>query len=170
MVRLKVFINNLTMDSLARGVFSVHGTLWEEKHLFRSNIATCLGFWRTNTANQRGGSEWEPIKILLKGDRDSNKMNSTSNTGLRLNYPSWSRPRSHWSATDPRNQQTTFRAQTHQLAQQKLARLAACAAPIRSMACAGQTGDTGETGGQSRSCRWLQQPHNKCSREPQWLL
>jgi hypothetical protein len=45
------------------------------------------------------GSEWEPIKILLEGDRDSNKMNTTSNTHLQLNYPSWSRPRSHWSAT-----------------------------------------------------------------------
>jgi hypothetical protein len=41
-------------------------------------------------------------------------MNSASNTRLRLNYPSWSRPRSHWSAIDPRNQQTTFRAETHQ--------------------------------------------------------
>jgi hypothetical protein len=35
-------------------------------------------------ANQRGGSEWEPIKILLKGDRNSNKMNTTSNTRLQL--------------------------------------------------------------------------------------
>jgi hypothetical protein len=41
-------------------------------------------------------------------------MNTAFNTCLRLNYPSWSRPRSHWSATDPRNQQTTFRAKTHQ--------------------------------------------------------
>jgi hypothetical protein len=55
-----------------------------------------------------GGSEWEPIKVLLEGDRDSNKMNTASNTRLRLNYPSRSRPCSHWSATDPRNQQTTF--------------------------------------------------------------
>jgi hypothetical protein len=31
-----------------------------------------------------GGSEWEPIKILLEGDRASNKMNTTSNTRLRL--------------------------------------------------------------------------------------
>jgi hypothetical protein len=116
---------------------------------------------------ERGGSEWEPIKILLKGDRGSNKMNTTSNTHLRLNYLSWSRPRSHWSATDPRNQQTTFRAKTHKHAHQKLARLAACATPVRPMACAGQTGDTGQTGGQSRSGRWPQQPHNKCSREPQ---
>jgi hypothetical protein len=36
-------------------------------------------------ANQRGGgSEWEPIKILLEGDGNSNKMNTASNTPLRL--------------------------------------------------------------------------------------
>jgi hypothetical protein len=105
-------------------------------------------------ANQReGGSEWESIKILLEGDRGSNKMSTTSNTCLRLNYPSWSRPRSHWSATDPRNRQTTFRAKTHQHTQQKLTRLAACATPVRPMPCTGQTGDTGQTGGQSRSDR-----------------
>jgi hypothetical protein len=74
-------------------------------------------------------------------------MNSASNTHLRLNYPSWLRPRSHWSATNPRNQQTTFRAKTHQHAQRKLARLAAYATSIRPMAYAGQTGDTGQTGG-----------------------
>jgi hypothetical protein len=91
---------------------------------------------------------------------DSNKMNTTSNTRLRLNYPSWSRPHSHWSAIDPRNQQTIFRTKTHQHAQRKLARLAACATPVRPMAYVGQTGDTGQTGGQSRSGRWLQQPHN----------
>jgi hypothetical protein len=39
---------------------------------------------RTDTANQRGGSEWEPIKILLEGDGNSNKMNTASNTRLRL--------------------------------------------------------------------------------------
>jgi hypothetical protein len=94
-------------------------------------------------------------------------MNTASNTCLQLNYPSWSRPRSHCSATDPRDQQTTFRAKTHQHAQRKLARLAACATPVRPMAYVGQTGDTGQTGGQSRSGRWLQEPRNKCSREPQ---
>jgi hypothetical protein len=35
-------------------------------------------------ANQRGESEWEPIKILLEGDGNSNKMNEASNTRLRL--------------------------------------------------------------------------------------
>jgi hypothetical protein len=29
-----------------------------------------------------GGSEWEPIKILLEGDGNSNKMNTASNTRL----------------------------------------------------------------------------------------
>jgi hypothetical protein len=35
-------------------------------------------------ANQREGSEWETIKILLEGDGYSNKMNMASNTRLRL--------------------------------------------------------------------------------------
>jgi hypothetical protein len=35
-------------------------------------------------ANQRGGSEWEPIKIILEEDGDSNKTNTVSNTRLRL--------------------------------------------------------------------------------------
>jgi hypothetical protein len=30
------------------------------------------------------GSEWEPIKILLEGDRSSNKMNTAFNTRFRL--------------------------------------------------------------------------------------
>jgi hypothetical protein len=51
------------------------------------------------------GSEWEPIKILLEGDSYSNKMNTTTKSRLRLNYPSWPRPRSHWSAIGPRKQQ-----------------------------------------------------------------
>jgi hypothetical protein len=33
---------------------------------------------------REGGSEWEPIKILLEGDGESNKTNTTSNTCLRL--------------------------------------------------------------------------------------
>jgi hypothetical protein len=45
---------------------------------------TCFYKWRTDTANQRGGSEREPIKILLEGDGNSNKMNKASNTRLRL--------------------------------------------------------------------------------------
>jgi hypothetical protein len=30
--------------------------------------------------DQRGGSEWEPIKILLEGDSNSNNMNSLDRT------------------------------------------------------------------------------------------
>jgi hypothetical protein len=33
---------------------------------------------------KEGGSEWELIKILLEGDGNSNKMNTASNTRLRL--------------------------------------------------------------------------------------
>jgi hypothetical protein len=33
---------------------------------------------------REGGSEWEPIKILLEGDEDSDKSNTASNTSLRL--------------------------------------------------------------------------------------
>jgi hypothetical protein len=49
-----------------------------------------------------GGSEWEPIKILLEGDGNSNKMNTTSNTRLRLTTQVG---RAH-VATGPRNQHT----------------------------------------------------------------
>jgi hypothetical protein len=33
---------------------------------------------------REGGSEWEPIKILLDGDENSNKTNTATNTRLRL--------------------------------------------------------------------------------------
>jgi hypothetical protein len=62
-------------------------------------------------------------------------------------YPSWPNPRSHWSATGPRNQQTTFRAKTHQHAQRKLARLAACAAPVRPVTPVRPVDRAGQAGG-----------------------
>jgi hypothetical protein len=31
--------------------------------------------------NQKGESEWELIKILLEGDENSNKMNTTTQVG-----------------------------------------------------------------------------------------
>jgi hypothetical protein len=34
--------------------------------------------------NQRGGREWETIKILFEGDEGSNKPNTASNTRLRI--------------------------------------------------------------------------------------
>jgi hypothetical protein len=106
-----------------------------------------IAWWRTETANHRGG-EWmgadkNSSRRRWRLQQDEHGFQHTSPT----HYPSWPSPRSHWSATGPRNQHTTFRAKTHQHAQQKLARLAACAALVRPMACAGQTGDTGQTGG-----------------------
>jgi hypothetical protein len=109
------------------------------------------------------GADKNSSRRTWRLQQDEHDFQHTSPT----HYPSWPSPRSHWSATRPRNQQTTFRAKTYQHAQWKLARLAACAAPVRPMAYTGQTGDTSQTGGRSRSGRWLQQPYNKCSREPQ---
>jgi hypothetical protein len=69
---------------------------------------------------------------------------------LRLNYPRWSRPRSHWSATGPKNQQLNQTPQTHS---GKLSSLLSVShrsdrwllrvrplAPVRSMASASQVG------------------------------
>jgi hypothetical protein len=104
----------------------------------------------------RGGGEWEPIKILLEGDGDSNKTNTASNTRLRLTTQVG---QAHVAAGVPLNLGTNKQPsepKTHQHTQRKLAQLAACAAPVRPMAYAGQIGDTGQTGRQSRSGRWLQ--------------
>jgi hypothetical protein len=51
---------------------------------FAKFLTARMIIWRTDTANQRGGSEWEPIKILLEEDEDSNKTSSASSTRLRL--------------------------------------------------------------------------------------
>jgi hypothetical protein len=106
-------------------------------------------------------------KNFLEGDGNSNKTNTAANTRLRLTTQVGQAHTATGVLLDLGTKQTTFQAKTHQHAQRKLARLAACAAPVRPMARAGQTGDTSQTGGQSRSGRWLQQLHNKCSREPQ---
>jgi hypothetical protein len=50
----------------------------------RVEHAPARWLWRTDTTNQRGGSEWEPIKILLEWDESSNKTNTAYNTRLRL--------------------------------------------------------------------------------------
>jgi hypothetical protein len=62
-------------------------------------------------------------------------------------YPSWPSLRSHWSATGPRNQHTSFRAKTHQHAHRKLARLAACAAPVRPVTPVRPMDRAGQAGG-----------------------
>jgi hypothetical protein len=48
--------------------------------------------------------------------QDEHDFQQTSPT----HYPSWPSPRSHWSATGPRNQQTTFQTKTHQNTQWNL--------------------------------------------------
>jgi hypothetical protein len=61
---------------------------------------------------------------------------------LRLNYPSWSRPRSHWSANGPRNQHTVFRTWT-QSAPHRSERLLLSVrlmTPVRLVNSAGQAG------------------------------
>jgi hypothetical protein len=97
----------------------------------------------------------EPIKILLDGDEGSNKMNAASDTRLRLNYQVGQDHVAIVVLLILGTNKQTSQAKTHQHAHRKLARLAACATPVRPMAYAGQTSDTGQTGGQSRSGRWL---------------
>jgi hypothetical protein len=72
------------------------------------------GRWRTGPATREGGSEWEPIKFFSKEMATPTRRTQLAKSRLRLNYPSWSRPRSHWSATGPRNQNNNLPNQTHQ--------------------------------------------------------
>jgi hypothetical protein len=122
-------------------------------------ICSC---WRTDTTNQRGGSEWEPIKFLLEGDRGSKRMNMACNTRLWLNYPSWSRPCSHWSATDPRNNKQPSEPKLTNTHSGNLHGLL----PVLHWSDRWHRSDRWT----ELVSRWLRQPHNKCSKEPQWLL
>jgi hypothetical protein len=54
-------------------------TMWKPQ-IGHAAFVTEGPIWRT----REGGSEWEPIKILLEGDRNSNKMNTASTTCLWL--------------------------------------------------------------------------------------
>jgi hypothetical protein len=67
--------------------FLVHH-FWTLDWLESRKIQTDSGISsRTELATRlEGGSEWEPIKILLEGDCYSNKMNPLTKTRLRLNY------------------------------------------------------------------------------------
>jgi hypothetical protein len=102
-------------------------------------------------------------QILLQGDGYSNKMNaatkhvSNSTTQVGQDHVVTRVLLVLGTNTQPPESNTPN-------AHRKSARLAACATPIRTMACASQTGDTGQTGGQGRSGWWLQQRHRKRSR------
>jgi hypothetical protein len=90
--------------------------------------------------NQRGESEWEPIKILLEGDRGSNKMNMASYTRLRLTTQVGRDHTTTGVLLILGTNKQPYKPKPHQHAQRKLARLAVSATPVRSMACTGQTG------------------------------
>jgi hypothetical protein len=62
---------------------------------------------------REGGSEWETIKILLEGDGDSDKTNTTSNTRLRLTTQVGQAHVATGVLLDLGTNQKTFRAKTH---------------------------------------------------------
>jgi hypothetical protein len=66
-----------------------------------------LSNWRTEMANQRGrewmGADKNSSRRRWILQQDEHGFQHTSPT----HYPSWPSPRSHWSATEPRNQLPT---------------------------------------------------------------
>jgi hypothetical protein len=106
--------------------------------------------WRTDTANQRGGwmgADKNSSRRRWRLQQDEHSFQHTS----PIHYPSWPSPHGHWSATGPRNQQTTFRAKTHQHAQRhglllvlhrwdRWPELVRLVTPIRPVDSAGQPG------------------------------
>jgi hypothetical protein len=69
---------NPTFEQMARHWFYSFGTNPSAESFVRSRVKDRYG------EPERGGSEWEPIKILLEGDGNSYRMNTASNTRLRL--------------------------------------------------------------------------------------
>jgi hypothetical protein len=70
-----------TVADLSRIIVLLHG------HDLRSRLSCrvtdrTLGVLKDRYGEPERGSEWEPIKILLEGDGDSNKTNTASNTRL----------------------------------------------------------------------------------------
>jgi hypothetical protein len=116
--------------------------------------------WESEGPIQRtreGGSEWEPIKILLEGDESSNKMNTASNTGLQLTTQVGQAHAAtgvlldlgtNKQPSEPKHT-NTHSGNLHGLLP-VLHQTDRWPTLVRPMACAGQTGDTGQTGGQSR--------------------
>jgi hypothetical protein len=63
--------------------------------------------WKTGMVNQRGGSEWEPIKILLKNSAYEPKITLRPPALLLPN------PHSNWNATRPRSKTPPNHTQKH---------------------------------------------------------
>jgi hypothetical protein len=77
--------NRVVPSSSRISLFDAFAAPWYAFHFNMTNFVGNSLAWRTDTTNQRGGgSEWEPIKIILEGDGDSNKTNTASNTRLQL--------------------------------------------------------------------------------------
>jgi hypothetical protein len=95
MVSLKLLCSSTAVDELIDVWLSVRGYKYPARHLGQGGPTgprNSLG--RPAWADRPGegpirrtreeGSEWEPIKILLEGDENSNKTNAAFNTRLRL--------------------------------------------------------------------------------------
>jgi hypothetical protein len=57
------FYCGFTPDRQKKGLYLGYSRLIDQDCSFHHSDTT---YWRTETANQRGGSEWVPIKILFK--------------------------------------------------------------------------------------------------------
>jgi hypothetical protein len=79
----KTFMDCLAnMDKILTRCAEVYLVLnWEKCHFIVKQGIVLEGPIRRT---REGGSEWEPINFFLEGDGNSNKMNTASNTRLRL--------------------------------------------------------------------------------------
>jgi hypothetical protein len=62
------------------GLVCVHPSVELKYHLLE--LEEYLRSLKERYSKPEGGGEWEPIKILLEGDGDSYKTNTSSNTRL----------------------------------------------------------------------------------------
>jgi hypothetical protein len=74
----EIWFGSLNFQATGNG-YLMRITNRAELHPWRS-----IGPVKGRYGEQERGSEWEPIKILLEGDANSNKRNTACNTHLRL--------------------------------------------------------------------------------------
>jgi hypothetical protein len=141
-----------------------------------------LYLWRTDTANQRGrewmGADKNSSRRKWKLQQDEHGFQHMSPT----HYPSWPSPRSHWSATGPRNQHTH---PSDPRTQRNTKPRVYWPTPVRPVSTTGQTGpcwwnwatftkwlrtgQTGETHRSDRSQPESPQSTKQANRPPNWL-
>jgi hypothetical protein len=78
---------------------------WSEVPITFSRADQCEGPIRRTREGGGMGADKNSSRRIWKLQQDEQVFQHTSPT----HYPNWSGPRSHWSATGPRNQHTTFR-------------------------------------------------------------